>query len=249
MHVPKIAVAVIVFATIISASPASAVCSNATFKGAYGYYHGRPGGGAITKTLVGQITADGEGNVSATWTLSTNGTISTGTTTGTYSISSNCTGTLTLNNEDFVPANFSLVFDNDARGFQLIQTDTGTAQAGFGFAQGTPTCGLTGKKHTFATNLVGTLFPSSEIEAIVGQLTLDGKGSISGNETFSVDGVISKLPITGSYTVNSDCTGTVQITPMGSAPTNFNAVVVNGGAELLLIETDSNTLIAGTAQE
>src|SRR5579862_6532861 len=249
MRLPKISVAVFVFATMLAVNPASAVCSNATLKGAYGYYHGRPGGGAITKTLVGQITADGDGNLSATWTLSTNGTISTGTTTGTYSISSNCTVTLTLSNEDLVPANFSIVFDDDARGFQLIQTDAGTAQAGFGLAQGTVTCGLTGKKHTFATNLVGSLFPSSEIEAIVGQLTLDGKGSISGNETFSVDGVISKLPVTGSYTVSSDCTGTVQITPMGSAPTNFNAVVVNGGNALLLIETDNNTLIAGTAQE
>lgn len=249
MHMPKVTVAVFVFATIIAVSPASAVCSNATLKGAYGYYHGRPGGGAITKTLVGQITADGRGNLSATWTLSANGTISTGTTTGTYSVSNNCTGTLTFSNEDLSPANFSLVLDNGAHGFQLIQTDPGTAQAGFGLAQGTVTCGLADKKHTFATNLVGSLFPSSDIEAIVGQLTLDGKGSISGNETFSVDGVISNLPVTGSYTVNSGCTGTMQITPMGSAPTNFNAVVVNEGKELLLIETDNNTLIAGTAQE
>jgi len=60
---------------------------------------------------------------------------------------------------------------------------------------------------------------------------------------------ISELPVTGTYTQNADCTGTAQITPKGSATTNFNTVAVNGGKQLLLIETDNNTLITGTAQE
>ncbi|HEV3510424.1 MAG TPA: hypothetical protein VGS05_01895 [Candidatus Sulfotelmatobacter sp.] len=71
--------AVFVFATMIAAKPASAVCSNAILNGVYGYYHGRPGGGSSIKGVVGQIPADGSGNLSAvTWTLSVNGAISTG---------------------------------------------------------------------------------------------------------------------------------------------------------------------------
>lgn len=78
---------------------------------------------------------------------------------------------------------------------------------------------------------------------------LDGKGNILGSETFSVGGEISQVPVTGTYTQNADCTGTAQITPAGSATTNFNTVAVNGGKQMLLIETDSNPLITGTAQE
>lgn len=250
MYGRKGILAVFVFATMIAAEPASAVCSNATLNGVYGYYHGRPGGGSSIKGVVGQITADGLGNLTAvTWTLSVNGAISTGTSTGTYSISKNCTGSLTFSNEDLSPAHFSLVMDDGNRGFQMIQTDSGTAQIGFGLAQGAVTCGLTGKNQSFATDFGGILFPSMDIDAIVGHITLDGKGNLIGNETFSVVGVISTSQVTGTYTENADCTGTAQITPMGLATTNFNTVLVNSGKELLLIETDNNTLVAGTAQE
>ena len=249
MRAPKLTVAVFVFAAI-AITPASAACSNTTLKGTYGYYHGRPGGqGSGIKSVVGQIIADGKGSLTVSWTLNVNGAVSTGTSTGTYSISNNCTGTLTFSNEDLSPANFSLVFDDGAHGFQMIQTNSGTAQLGFGVAQGTVTCGLTGKKQSLATNLSGILFPTDDIEAIVGRVILDGKGNVSGTEIFSEAGVISELPVTGSYTENADCTGTMQITPAGSATTNFNTVVVNGGKEMLLIETDNNTLITGTAQE
>jgi hypothetical protein len=85
--------------------------------------------------------------------------------------------------------------------------------------------------------------------AAVGQIILDGKGNISGNETFSVDYTVFTVPITGTYTENADCTGTAQITPQGFSATNFATVVVNEGKELLLIETDTGTLVAGNAQE
>jgi hypothetical protein len=147
------------------------------------------------------------------------------------------------------PANFSVALDDGAHGFQMVQTDSGTAQLGVGLAQGTVACGLTGKKQTFAIGLGGTLFANSATEAIVGGLILDGKGNIVGSETLSVLGVISEVPVTGTYTQNADCTGTMQITPKGSATTNFNTVAVDGGKQLLLIETDNNTLVIGTAQQ
>ena len=252
MHVRKISVALFVcaIAMMVAAKPAAAACSNATLKGVYGYYHGRPGGGSTIKAVVGQFTADGAGNLTASWTLSANGVISTGTTTGTYSISKNCTGTITFSSEDYSPADFSFVFDDGFEGFQMIQTDSETAQTGFGLAQGAGvTCGLIGKAQTYAVNLAGLLYPSLDIDIIVGHLTADGKGNLMGSETSSVDGVISMASVTGTYTENADCTGTAQITPVGSTTMNFNTVLVNEGKEQLLIETDSNTLVAGTAQE
>jgi hypothetical protein len=40
----------------------------------------------------------------------------------------------------------------------------------------------------------------------------------------------------------------MKITPKGSSALNFNTVFVNSGTELLLMETDSGTVIGGTAQ-
>jgi hypothetical protein len=92
------------------------------------------------------------------------------------------------------------------------------------------------------------LYPSDDIEDIVGQLRLNEKGNISGSATLSVGGAISSVAVTGTYTENADCTGTIQITPAGFPIMNFNTVVVSSGHEVLLIETDSNTFVAGTGE-
>jgi hypothetical protein len=83
----------------------------------------------------------------------------------------------------------------------------------------------------------------------VGQVTLDGKGNISGTETFTNNGIISTLSVTGTYTENSNCTGTWTVIPSGGSAIDFNTVVVNSGKELLLIESDNNTNAAGHAQQ
>ena len=100
--------------------------------------------------------------------------------------------------------------------FQMIETSAGNCsglnQPGFGQALGTVvTCGLAGRKQVLTTNIVG--LTGSAVEDTVGQVTLDGKGNISGTETFSMDGVPASLAVTGTYTESSNCTGTLQITP------------------------------------
>jgi hypothetical protein len=253
MRLRTISVAFVVLATMIGVTPASAACSKASFQGVFGYLHGRQGGLPIlTTVVVGQFTADGKGALSGgAWTLIQNGgTTATGTFTGKYSISKNCTGTLTFNTEDNgnTPVHFNMVLDNGNHGFQMIQSDSQNTQPGFGLAQGTVTCGLLGKKQTLAANIIG-LDPSGFPEVIVGQISLDGKGNISGNATISNNGTISKGPVTGSYTQQSNCLGAAQLTPNGFPPMNFNTVDVNGGNELLLIESDSGTFRSGTAQQ
>jgi len=47
----------------------------------------------------------------------------------------------------------------------------------------------------------------------------------------------------------ADCQGTLQMTTPEGLPTNFNTVTVNGGTELFLLETDSDTFVSGTAQQ
>jgi hypothetical protein len=109
-------------------------------------------------------------------------------------------------------------------------------------------CGLSGKSQTFALNLTGILIGTGEV-AYVGQVTLDGKGGLSGTMTLDLNGTVDNgVPITGTYTANSNCTGTATVTPSGLSTMNFSTVVVNAGKELLLIETDNNTVVSGSMQ-
>jgi len=250
MRFPALVFSTLLLATMVATTPASASCSPATLKGVYGYYHGRPGGGATITAVLGQMTSDGAGNLSGSWTMSVNGAITFGSFDGVYTIAANCTGTLTFATEDTTPAHFNIFLDDTHKGFQMIQTDPGFAQPGFGMAQGTTPCGLSGAAQTLATNFLGTLFPTLDIEAVAGQLKLNGLGNITGgSETFSVAGTITVSPVAGStYTEQNNCQGTAQIiSALGTM--NFRTVVVNSGKEWMMLEDDNNTLVAGTAQE
>ncbi len=140
------------------------------------------------------------------------------------------------------------MIDDANKGAQLIRTDSGLVKAGFALAQGTVTCGLTGKKQTFALNSTSSGIGVGPV-AVVGQVTFNGAGSVSGSATFSENGTITAAPLSGSYTANSNCTGTAQITLKGFPTSNYSLVVVNSVKEMLLIETDNNAIVSGTMQK
>ena len=73
--------------------------------------------------------------------------------------------------------------------------------------------------------------------ANVGVVTFDGVGNLSVTTTFVFNGGGGQPfgPATGTYTVNSDCTGTITVP---DAFTSFNIVTVRQGAEFLGIQTD-----------
>jgi hypothetical protein len=252
MSLQKDCLAVALFVAMISVGFASATCSNASLKGSYGALEfGGNGQSGVTLT---HYVADGNGNLSGSLTTSVNGAISTNTFTGTYSISNNCTGSLTLTFPTGLTANKNLVIDDSGKGFQLIQTDSGWVNSGYALPQGTLVpCGLKGKKQTFAGNLGGSgRVPGGPTVpgAAVGQLTLSGTGTFSGKATFSINGTIyANTSFNGTYTVNADCTGTAQMTIAGFPVSNYNAVEVNGGKYYMLIETDNNTTATGTLSQ
>jgi hypothetical protein len=75
--------------------------------------------------------------------------------------------------------------------------------------------------------------------------TVDGGGNISSSFSFGLNGVIStNQSYTGTYVVNSDCTGSITATP-GSGGDNFALVILGGGAEVLAVDiTAGETLTA-----
>jgi len=242
MNFQKSCFATLVFATMIAVGPASATCSNATLIGVWGY---------IVGAAVGQFTADGKGNLTnGSQTVSQNGVIHTQTFTGTYSVATNCTGHATVHITGGGTVTANIVADDGNKGLQIIDTGGigGGVAAGFSLAQGVVTCGFTGKKATFAANLIGKI-PTTGPVAYVAQVILDGNGNVSGTGTFDVNGRIVTAPFTGTYTESANCTGTAQFTPSGSSRLNFHFVVVNAGKEILLLETDTNTVVGGYMQQ
>ena len=77
-------------------------------------------------TAVGRIDYDGEGNFVNPFTASVNGAISTGTEIGTYSVNSDCTGSVVATDG----AHYNFVITPDGSRFDWIDTDPGRVFSG-----------------------------------------------------------------------------------------------------------------------
>jgi hypothetical protein len=87
--------------------------------------------------------------------------------------------------------------------------------------------------------------------AAVGQLTLDGNGNLTGSETQSNNGtIVTGVTEAGTYTVNSDCSGSATLTlNKGDTTTrHFNFEILNssryssGAEEVFAIVTDTGRI-------
>jgi hypothetical protein len=85
---------------------------------------------------------------------------------------------------------------------------------------------------TWASTNTGSLIDIGPVAATA-ITTFDGKGNLSGSQTRSVNGDVADETFTGTYTVNSDCTGTdiVQVYESGQLvrTTTLKVVVDENG--------------------
>jgi hypothetical protein len=81
--------------------------------------------------------------------------------------------------------------------------------------------------------------------AAVGRLVADGQGNLSGVETDSSNGEIFQRTYTGTYKVNLDCTGSEISKDNFGITVKCDFVIVAGGKEIQVIETDKNTTVVG----
>jgi hypothetical protein len=246
----------IVLASFALSSAAWATCSNASLSGTYGFVDGGTDSSGTPTTIVGQATFDSTtATFTGTETISQDGVVGSVSFTGTYAMASNCTGTGTVtvskktNPISFVVTSAGVLFVNG-------QTDATTG--GLGVAKGSPTCTNAGVKGSFGFQTTGVFLagaPATGPVHFIGELALSvnasGDGEISGHIAGSEDGTIftfAEEPVTGSYTVATDCRGTATLTPSGRSEMHFSFVVVDGGKEMLAVETDAHTVVSGTLQ-
>src|SRR5215468_7454763 len=79
--------------------------------------------------------------------------------------------------------------------------------------------------------------------AEIGLQTFDGSGGTSATVTLNANGNIQKVTIQGTYTVNSDCTGsmTLNVSPL-RATVHVNFVIDSSGLELRAIVTETGVV-------
>ncbi len=84
--------------------------------------------------------------------------------------------------------------------------------------------------------------------ATVGVDTFDGAGHLSGSITVSFGGAIFSSPLSGTYTVNPDCTGSATVTETNSGfVIHLSFVIVDHRMQLRNLDTDSGTVSFATA--
>jgi len=81
--------------------------------------------------------------------------------------------------------------------------------------------------------------------ALSGLLTADGNGNLKGTQTESVNGTIStNVPISGTYSIGSNCNGTAKLTPKGGATQHYNITVASQGTRFFTLETDTGSVLS-----
>lgn len=122
-------------------SPRPAACVNASLSGAYGYSGSGfvLTGGTVNATAdeAGLLQFDGQGIVTATYTITSNGTSTPLTATGTYAVTNECTGTATMSDSTGKSNSLNFAVTNAAASaFNMLESNgqfirSGTAHSSF----------------------------------------------------------------------------------------------------------------------
>ena len=193
--------------TLVSAQASpepSPVCSTSLLKGTYGaLLHGMASG--LPFAALDVVIADGQGSLSGTGTIAYNGVVSRGVPiSATYVINADCSGSATFSSG----ATQNLIITRSGAEAQFIRTDNNLDQV-LGDAKRTDSF------HCSANNLKGDFGASLDGDAnslpFVGLdlVHADGNGNLTGTGTISYNGAITNVTLSATYTVNSDCSGSV----------------------------------------
>jgi len=117
-------------------------------------------------------------------------------------------------------------------------------------AQAHPTCSnasLQGSYGLHATGITGT----GGNFAAVGRFNFDGNGNLTGTLFLRVAGNDVQVPITGTYSVSSDCIVDDTWNVSGGGPSTHKSVVVNGGRGYFILNNTSGdgSVISGEARK
>jgi len=200
----------------------------------------------------GSLTFDGKGDLSGEHDTNLGGLLIPHTDTGSYNVNPDCeTGTMSLSNG----LTLSFVIVGKGKKLKLGSTAPGGVSSGTlsmmpaacsadtlaSKTYGYSTHGFRGKGKNFPRR-IGFLVPFAN----VGHLAFAPDGTLSGVNDLNLGGKpYTGQPITGTYTVNSDCTGSATMT-VGGKDQSIHFVILDGADEVIFVSTPTGSLWSGT---
>jgi uncharacterized protein (TIGR03437 family) len=232
----------------------SGTCTSATLSGTYSL---TLTGRSVSSTLVlgkdyqavGTITFDGASAVTATLATNTNAAAGVAQTlAGTYTIPSNCIGSLNFTTGD--TASYTLIPYNSGNDFVITGEDATYELTGSGGPQ-PPACVLSTLSGSFVFSGNGFALSGGAITGlndIVGLLTFDGNGNVTGSWSVATNGSSIPDTVTGHYSLSSACTGSATVTdPSGFGYTLSYVMTSAAGADVALIGATSSNMFTASA--
>ena len=233
--------------------PSTAPCSAATLTGPYSLVlTGRTisSAGALTGSFQSTGTASFDGVGSVTLTLTANSTLSLGTRetlSGTYTLASNCVGTVNITTGDV--ASFTLVAYNAGKNYTITGGDATYPLTGSGSVQPN-SCNaaavsgayvFTGSGNTFG-NVMGTTSITAA-NSISGLLNFDGRGDVSGSWSVETTTGSTSDTFSGQYSMTSSCVGAATVTDPAGSIWTLNFVVTSANSANIAVDISSLTSI------
>jgi len=263
---PGPVIAVLVCLAVAMAAPMAVAQSpgfnNGSLNGSYGFLLAKWTSTSSENAwnVLGVISFDGAGNVSGSFTENTAGSVDTGTFTGTYSVKSNGTGSMSLTISNGGKTTLALVIDASTKTLQLMGTycknkpcdsvssGTAIAQVSKSFSNAS----LKGAYGRLANKW--TPDPKQPAEAGVAVATFDGAGNVKISGTDNTAGKVTTDTSKGTYSVNSDGTGSLDVTDSKGNEVKAALVINSAGKGYQVLVTSlpcgsscGNMVMSGTA--
>jgi uncharacterized protein (TIGR03437 family) len=204
--------------------------------------------------VAGILSFDGQGNLTANCTQVANLATTNVTATGTYTVNSNCGASATLTDSENNKYAVSISIYSTAPNFAIAVSSSQLVFDGSGSAaQATTgaTCSAATLNGTYELTLSGRLAPGgipSKILVADGAATFDGQSNVSfsltSNTVNASQAFGTQVVYSGTYTLQSNCLGTISITSGDTATFTLVAYSVNAtnqqARSFTLVGTDAN---------
>jgi hypothetical protein len=220
---------------LLSAPVFAQVCDPAKLMGPYGFQLSGTttiSGAEKPTTSLGRIVFDGHGNLSGTSSAMFSGFFLGNPVTGAYEAHTDCTLTWKLQDDSGAFQNFGGTISSDLMHAQFRQTDPGGAQRGI--LQRVPdTCTSQSLAKRYQYTVAGSTTPMQDGDTA---RTVSAKGTID-------------VARSGTFQVDSDCIVEFDVLLVGPdqrlVSLHMRGILVNGGREILAIQTDPGAMVAG----
>lgn len=208
-----------------------------------------------TGTLNGSFQSNGlatfDGASKVTFSVTENTNLAAGkqqTYSGTYTIGSNCTGTVTITTGGTFT--LSLVEWSSGNQFNLAGSDTTYNYTGSG-SPNPGLCSIASLSGGYTYTASGSTLAGSAVAGTAdesGLLQFDGAGNVTATYNSNAGGTAASLTATGTYTVSPTCVGSGSMTDSTGKTTALNFALTNATSSAFnMLETSSTFIRSGTA--